>query len=96
MEGDKGFLYNTFEAVSDNFLGVILSAIILGGIGTWVHQMYSVHQQAEVEMARIKAGLELKVGDYNGNQLLDKFYEIGGKKIPVEVDGKPVAEYFKR
>ena len=47
-------------------------------------------------MAKIQLGLELKVGDYNGNQLLDKFYEINGQKCPVEVDGKPIIDYLPK
>jgi len=96
MANDKGFLYRTFEAVEHNFWGVIISAVILGGIGDWAQNMYSTSQNAKVETAKIQAGLELKVGDYNGNQLLDKFYEINGVKIPVEVDGRPIADYFKK
>jgi len=38
----------------------------------------------------------LKVGDYNGNEILDKFYEINANKIPYEIDGKPVSDYFKQ
>jgi hypothetical protein len=96
MTSNKGFLYRTFGAIEDHIFGVIVAAFILGGVGTWAHQMYSDYQKAQVEKARIKAGLELKVGDYNGNQILDKYYEINGQKVPVEVDGKPVAEYFKQ
>jgi len=92
---NNGFLYRTFEAIEDNMVGVIIAGFILAGIGAWTGDMYSKCKDAEVQKARIQAGLELKVGDYNGNQLLDKYYEIDGKKIPVEVDGKPVAEYFK-
>jgi len=94
MAEDKGFVYRTLNAVEEHLWGVIISALVLGGIGTWAHEMYSTYQNAEVQKAQIQAGLELKVGDYNGNQLLDKYYEIDGKKAPVEVDGKLVAEYF--
>jgi hypothetical protein len=57
--------------------------------------MYSTYSQTQVEKARVQAGIELKVGDYNGNNILDKFYEIDGKKVPFEVDGKPIEDYFK-
>ena len=93
---NDGFLYRTLEAIDDHLLGCVIGALIFGGVGTWTHQMYSAHKEAEVQKARIQAGLELKVGDYNGNQLLDKFYEINGQKVPVEVDGKPIAEYLKQ
>ena len=55
-----------------------------------------VRALAEVEKARIEAGLELKIGDYNGNQVLDKFYEIDGQKVPLEVDGKSIDDYFRQ
>lgn len=29
-----------------------------------------------------------------GNQIPEKFYEIDGKKVYLEIDGKPVEEYF--
>jgi len=96
MPNNRGFIANTLDAMERNIYTVIIGAFILGGIGTWSCRIYSTYQQAQAEKARIKAGLELKVGDYNGNQILDKFYEINGQKVPVEVDGKPVAEYFKR
>ncbi len=96
MPNDKGFLYRTLHAIENNLVGVIIGAVILGGAATWVQQMYSAHEKAQVEMVRIQVGLELKVGDYNGNPLLDKYYEINGQKVPVEVDGKPIADYFKK
>jgi hypothetical protein len=91
-----GLLYNTLRTIENNLLGVAVVAIIIGGAATWAHKMYSTYKDAEVQKERIRSGLELKVGDYNGNQILDKFYEINGQKVPVEVDGKPVAEYFKK
>ena len=82
----------TNEVINVSLLGVIGGAVILGGA------MYSTsrYRDTEVQKAKIQAGLELKVGDYNGNPLLDKYYEINGQKVPVEVDGKPIAEYFKK
>lgn len=56
------------------------------------NQLYQGNQE-KTEKEKIK-GLELKTGDYNNNNLLDKFYEIDGKKIPVEVDGKSIDDYL--
>jgi len=95
MNQDKGFLYRNLEAIEDNLFGVIIGACLLGGLGSWTHKMYSEYQKAQVEQAKVKTELELKVGDYNGNQLLDKYYEINGQKVPVEVDGKSIEFYFK-
>jgi len=47
-------------------------------------------------MARIQVGYEIQVGDYNGNEIPDRFYVIGGQKVPVEVDGMPIADYIKQ
>jgi len=96
MTENKGFLYRTLEAIQDNLLEFLIVASILSGVGVWSHQMYSTYRETEIQKAKIQAGLELKVGDFNGNNLLDKFYEIDGQKVPVEVDGKPIAEYFKK
>ncbi len=94
MTDDKGFVYRTLEAVDEH----IFTAIILGGGlmlgGILVFGAYAKHLNTEVQKAKIQAGLELKVGDYNGNNILDKFYEIEGKKVPVEVDGRDVETYF--
>ncbi|PIN81727.1 hypothetical protein COV11_01265 [Candidatus Woesearchaeota archaeon CG10_big_fil_rev_8_21_14_0_10_30_7] len=95
MNQDKGFLYRNLEAIEDNLFGVIIGACLLGGLGSWTYKMYSEYQKAQVEQAKVKTELELKVGDYNGNQLLDKYYEINGQKVPVEVDGKSIEFYFK-
>jgi hypothetical protein len=91
----QGIFYNSLRAIEENLFGFLVGAAVLGGIGTWTHQMYTAHQQAQIEIARIDAGLELVVGDYNGNELLDKFYMIDGQKVPLEIDGISVAEYFR-
>jgi len=85
MPDNKGFLYRTLEAVEDHIFATVISALVLLGVGNWTYKMYSASK-----------GLEVKVGDYNGNNTLDKFYEINGQKVPVEVDGKPIIEYFKK
>lgn len=95
MAENNGFLYRTLEALEENLVGVVIATLILGGVGVWVKEMYSTYRDSEIQKARIQAGLELKVGDYNGNQSLDKYYEINEHKVPVEVDGKPIAEYFE-
>lgn len=92
----NGRLYSVFEAIEDNLFGVIIAGCILGSIGAWVQQMYQTYQEAETQREQIRAGLELKVGDYNGNDKIDKYYELNGQKFPVEVDGVPVDEYFHR
>lgn len=89
---DKGFLYKTFAAVEDNFLGAVITAFVLGGIGTWTYNMYSSYNQKQVEQARIEASQSLHTGDLNNNGLVDRFYLIDGKAAVVELDGKPVVE----
>ena len=31
-----------------------------------------------------------------GNKAPEKFYEVDGKRVYLEIDGKPVADYFKK
>ncbi len=94
MSENKGFLYRTLEAVEKNISAVVVLGLLSAGtIGAGV-SAFNNYRESQLEIERIKAGLELKVGDFNGNSELDKFYEIGGQKVPVEVDGRPVAEYF--
>ena len=92
MGNDKGFLYRNLEAIENNFFGVVIVAMVLGGVGTWVNQMYSTSKNAQVESARVQAGYRLHQGDINGNNLVDSFYLIDGKPAVVTLDGKPVVE----
>lgn len=55
---------------------------------------YVATANAYAEGKRAEAGFNLQRGDYNGNTQMDTFYQVGDKKIPVEVDGRPVHEYF--
>jgi hypothetical protein len=88
-------IYDFLEALEDHPGASIGVGIVLIVGGIFASDFYSKYQNGQTERERIKAGLELKTGDYNGNQTIDKFYEIGGEKVPVEVDGKPVIEYFR-
>ena len=55
---------------------------------------YVATAEAYAEGKRAEAGLDLKKGDYNGNEIIDRFYVIDGEKVPYEVDGRPAREYF--
>jgi hypothetical protein len=90
MGNDKGFLYRNLEAIQDNIYGVIIAGLILGGVGTWSHKMYSTNKNAQIESAKIAAGYDLHHTDINGNGIKDSFYLIDGKFAVVNLDGKPV------
>ncbi len=45
---------------------------------------------------RKPAGLQLKIEDINGNGIPEKFYSIDGKIALIEIDGKPVSEFYKK
>ncbi len=83
----------------DGSAGRVFSIFALNGaIIIGVMSLYSlayIDYSQRAERTRVQSGLEVKAGDYNGNNLSDKFYEIDGNKVPVEVDGKPVIEYFR-
>lgn len=89
---DKGFLYKTFKAVEDNIMGAVITALVLGGIGTWTYNMFDSYNKRQVEQARIEASQSLHTGDLNNNGLVDRFYLIDGKAAVVELDGKLVVE----
>ncbi len=93
-EENKGFVYRTLHAFSEHEGAAVCTGIFIIALGCIGHELYTTKKQTELEKVRIQSGLELKVGDYNGNNILDKFYEINGKKVPVEVDGKATEEYF--
>lgn len=72
-------------------LNFYITLALLGGITIYTMSVI----EGDVKDNQPSSSLELKVGYYNSNNILDKFYEIEGKKVPVEVDGKNVEEYFK-
>jgi len=90
------------EGKSRRFGGLVeiaLAGIVVAGVfsNDWVPPLTNawvstVNAYAAGE--RAKAGLNLQTGDYNGNNQIDSFYQVGYTKVPVEVDGKPVGHYF--
>ena len=42
-----------------------------------------------------KPKYELQVKNVIGHEAPEKFYEINGKRVYLEIDGKPVEQYFK-
>ena len=93
---NESFLYKHFRAMNDypeaSFilgLGLFLGGGIFLPI---VSSTFNNYLREQTERERIKAGYELKVGDLNGNKILDKFYVINGKVAVVELDGKKVVE----
>ncbi len=51
--------------------------------------------QTALEIAQIRKGYELKEENNTGSEDPDKFYTINGQEAYIEIDGKPVKEYFK-
>lgn len=80
------------DVIGDNWFPLVILAVVVGGGAEYAISKYSEVRIAE---AKAKAGIVLQEGRYNGNNIVDKFYVINGEKFPVEVDGKPVIEYFK-
>ncbi len=87
----------TIKKIASNIGEAVL---LMGGTALLVSLLYvSVNDQKArleeaVEQARAEAMPVLHEGRYNDNDTIDKFYVINGRKVPVEVDGKPVGEYF--
>ncbi|MBS3093248.1 hypothetical protein J4456_01560 [Candidatus Pacearchaeota archaeon] len=48
-----------------------------------------------MKIKHLSSQLEEKTGYYNENTLLDRYHEINGEEIPIEVDGKLIRGYFK-
>lgn len=76
-------------------INLVVSVSMLG-ITTPLFCQAASQQKEQFERAGRPEGIELREGYYNGNRTLDKFYMIDGQKVPVEVDGRPVSEYFHR
>jgi len=96
MASEKWYNSRFFSQLGE---GVSIAAICVGlgiGFSQCSKGCGPTANEVEIEKAKAQPRIELKVGDYNGNQILDKYYEINGVKVPVEVDGKPVIEYFRK
>jgi len=86
---------NVVSALEDNLIGVIVGALILGGIGKWTHSMYRTHIDAQVQEARANAGYVMEEGFLNQNTISDKFYRIGEDIAIVELDGKAMVDQVR-
>ncbi len=68
--------------------------VCLGMIGIpAIYAMYS--KSHESEAAKAQPQYELQVRDLNGNGIPEKFYEVNGKKVFVEIDGKSVEDTIR-
>ncbi len=69
---------------------------IVGGIGfIYSYAMYGDKQ--EVELQKVKNNYhELIVQDLNADGIPEKFYEINGHKVFLEIDGKNLESTLKR
>lgn len=71
-----------------------LSLGIAAGIGVVGYYQDEGHRAIEQKLEQFNH--ELYVTNVVGNNEPDKFYKINGKRIFLEIDGKPVEEYFRK
>ncbi len=75
-------------------LGTIF-AVVLGvavASGLRCDRQKSIEQKVDILLQKSEPRLETR--DVMGKYLPEKFYEINGQRVYLEVDGKPVEQYF--
>jgi len=78
-------------------LGVGLAVTALASsvpIGMYLEGQKAIKRE-ELEKAKIERGLVIQERNVIGSDISDKFYEIDGKQVYLEIDGKPIEQYFK-
>ena len=70
--------------------GAILTGIIFGSGMFRVAKDKDRKLEAKIDEMTPKIRIEQTMG----NKTPERFYEIGGKRVYLEIDGKPVEQYF--
>ncbi len=52
-------------------------------------------ENLEERVNKLEKQLTIQTRNTIGRDLNDKFYEINGEKVYLEIDGRPVEDYFK-
>lgn len=74
----------------------LVGIVCLGGMGFhYGFRGFQAQLDNNVQIERIRAGLEVNTGYYNDNNDLDSFYTIDGNDVPLVVDGRPIKDYFR-
>jgi len=80
-----------------------IKAILLAGIGAAAGFFVSnqlIDYWSNAEYNRLKAAdakvVTLHTADLNGNGILDRFYVVDGLIAPVEIDRKPISEFYEK
>ena len=55
-----------------------------------------INANANMLEKKIDSYYNIKTQNVMGNEKPEKFYEIGGKRVYLEIDGTPVEDYFKK
>ena len=92
---DSKKIVNDIEDHRLMFRTAIVGIIAIGSMGIFsIYSAGRIIKAKEEEILKIKSDLEIKSGDYNGNNILDKFYEIDAHKVPLEIDNKSIDKYL--
>ncbi|MBI4447450.1 hypothetical protein HY643_00565 [Candidatus Woesearchaeota archaeon] len=53
-------------------------------------------EQINTRIGQIEKAFELQVRDVIGEEAPEKFFEINGQRVYLEIDGKPIDQYFRK
>lgn len=77
--------------------GLGIAAIVLAtGLGIAKIVENNDYDSDGTKQIKIRYEHKLQEADLNGNGVLDKFYTIDKKIALVELDGKPVSEFYRK
>ncbi len=69
----------------------------IGDVSSNVNQLGDKLEGVSREVEELnKYPLKIEEKNVIGSQKLEKFYQINGQKFYLEIDGKPVEQYFKK
>lgn len=77
-------------------LGITVVAVIGGAsIATIPDFIRQGKIERKVDKLLQRPTIELRIDNVIGGETPEKFYEIDGKRVYLEIDGKPVEQYFR-
>ena len=94
LKGHLKYISTGINRHSDIIPKVLYSAILITGISVFVGNEFRLIHRLENKVDSIESKLTLHYENVIGGPEKDKFYEIGGLRSYIEIDGKPIEKYI--
>ena len=89
--------YRWYDSKIAEGIGIAAILASLGwGIATCMRGCANMASESELEKMRIEKSCQIQEADLNGNGIPDKFYSINGRIAVVELDGKPISDFYRK